>query len=46
MKPSVSITGEQEANKVAAIFETETDANGVARCCRRKPVWITSKSLL
>lgn len=31
MKPSVSITGEQEAHKVAAIFETESDANGVAR---------------
>lgn len=31
MKPSVSITGEHQAHKVAAIFETESDANGVAQ---------------
>jgi len=31
MKPSVSLTGEHEAHKVAAVFDTEPDAKGVAK---------------
>lgn len=31
MKPSMSLTGEQEGHKVAAVFDTEPDARGVAK---------------
>lgn len=31
MKPSMSLTGEHESHKVAAVFETESDANGTAK---------------
>lgn len=31
MKSSVSLTGEHEAHKVAAVFETEPDARGMAK---------------
>lgn len=31
MKPSMSLTGEHEGHKVAAVFETESDVNGTAK---------------
>nr|WP_297401897.1 hypothetical protein [uncultured Marinobacter sp.] len=34
MKPSMSLTGEHDSHKVAAVFETESDARTMAEALR------------